>query len=400
MARDRPPLRCLKQAARPGAPAQAATALPRAAPRPAPRRRPRSTTSAASTLATRQGLASPGREPPSPPRFRGPASRRRSRTRARTTWSSPSTAARRAPSPRAALTRPTRSRRTCRPGQHTLVLTKRTEANVGVVQLLGCRPQGGALVPSPDPFIAAHRIRRRLDHLRLRRPRRRPELHFSADTEDETVAYGSARGGRARRAADGDRLFRARGCTASTADPRPTRCPSLFDLTLPDDATSTWGFTTPPPDLVVINLSSNDFATGDPGDAFVQAYVGLLADPPAALPERLRALRARRDDGRRQPRHRRGATSREWSIRLATPATRGCRRCRFRGDAGTFFGFATQLPSDGYGCDYHPSVKTQQLMGSAADGGHSAAPGVVGRRKLAPPETWPPVPRFLAWRLR
>jgi len=32
-------------------------------------------------------------------------------------------------------------------------------------------------------------------------------------------------------------------------------------------------------------------------------------------------------------------------------------------DGGTLFGFATQLPADGYGCDYHPSVTTHSRMG-------------------------------------
>jgi len=45
------------------------------------------------------------------------------------------------------------------------------------------------------------------------------------------------------------------------------------------------------------------------------------------------------------------------------------------GDAGAFFGFALQLASDGYGCDYHPSVKTQSLMGTQLA---AAIPPIVG----------------------
>jgi hypothetical protein len=30
---------------------------------------------------------------------------------------------------------------------------------------------------------------------------------------------------------------------------------------------------------------------------------------------------------------------------------------------GTAFGFAEQLATDGYGCDGHPSIRTQLLMG-------------------------------------
>ena len=44
-------------------------------------------------------------------------------------------------------------------------------------------------------------------------------------------------------------------------------------------------------------------------------------------------------------------------------------------DGGTFSGFATQLASNGYGCDYHPTVKTHQLMGTQLA---AAIPSIVG----------------------
>jgi hypothetical protein len=45
------------------------------------------------------------------------------------------------------------------------------------------------------------------------------------------------------------------------------------------------------------------------------------------------------------------------------------------GEGGTFFGFALQLASDGYGCDFHPSLKTQSLMGTQLT---AAIPPIVG----------------------
>jgi hypothetical protein len=60
-------------------------------------------------------------------------------------------------------------------------------------------------------------------------------------------------------------------------------------------------------------------------------------------------------------------------------------------DGGTYFGFATQDPNDGYGCDYHPSVKTQSEMGALLT---AAIPPIVGwYRRLV---TSPAIPQKLA----
>ncbi len=45
----------------------------------------------------------------------------------------------------------------------------------------------------------------------------------------------------------------------------------LFDRTLPDQA-AIWDHSKWQPDVVVINLGTNDFSPGDPGDAFTDAY--------------------------------------------------------------------------------------------------------------------------------
>ena len=283
----------------------------------------RSTTWAASTRATRPGRALRGRGPGSPPRSRGRASGSRSRTRARTTSSSSSTAGRRRRWPRAAPARTYTLASNLPARQHTLMLTKRTEASFGVVQLLGLAPDGGALIPSREPLRAAHRVRRRLDHLRLRRPRRRPGCSFTADTEDETVAYGGLAA--AALAAEpsviaysGKGMYR--DYRSLTTDPMPV----LFDRALPDDPDERVGLHAPPPDVVVINLSTNDFAQGDPGPPFVQALRGLPQQLRRHYPERLRDLRAAAD-ARRPDR----ATSRPATSRASCSAgSRGGRHAR------------------------------------------------------------------------
>jgi lysophospholipase L1-like esterase len=149
--------------------------------------------------------------------------------------------------------------------------------------------------------------------------------------------------------------------------------PVLFNRTLPDDSTSTWGFTTPTPDLVVINLSSNDFATGDPGDAFVQAYSTFLQTLRQHYPNAyvVCALAATMDEPNRTiaAGYIQGVVQQARSAGDARVST-----LQLPGDGGTFFGFATQLASDGYGCDYHPNVKTQSLMGAQLA---AAIPGII-----------------------
>jgi lysophospholipase L1-like esterase len=247
-------------------------------------------------------------------------------------------------------------------GQHTLVLTKRTEANVGVEQLVALSPQGGALVPSPDPF--ARRIEYVGDSISCGYGDLGvgPGCTFSADTEDETIAYGNL----AATALDAQQTviaYSGKGMYREYGGSTTNQMPVLFNLTLPDDPTSTWGFTTPPPDVVVINLSTNDFSGGDPGNAFVQAYSmfihalrqhypnayvicalsPMLADPNSAIASGY-------IDGVVQ--QLRAAGDARVSM-LDVPA-----------EGGSSFGFFTQLASAGYGCDYHPSPTTHRLMGT------------------------------------
>ena len=76
-------------------------------------------------------------------------------------------------------------------GQHTILLTKRTESNVGVVQFLGFTVTAGALVATPYPY--ARRIEYVGDSITCGYGDLGvgPSCSFSANTEDEGIAYGS-----------------------------------------------------------------------------------------------------------------------------------------------------------------------------------------------------------------
>jgi lysophospholipase L1-like esterase len=258
-------------------------------------------------------------------------------------------------------------------GQHTVVLTKRTEANVGVEQLLALTPQGGALVPSPDPF--SRRIEYVGDSISCGYGDLGdgPGCPFSAATEDETVAYGAV----AAAALDAEQsviAYSGKGMYRDYSGSTTDQMPALFDLALPDDATSAWGFTTPPPDVVVINLSTNDFATGDPGSPFVDAYSAFVHQLREHYPSAYIVCTASPmlDDPNRST-----AAGYIQGIVQQVRAAGDMRvsTLEIPGDGGSFFGFAPQLASDGYGCDYHPTVKTHALMGTELA---AALPAIIG----------------------
>jgi hypothetical protein len=235
-------------------------------------------------------------------------------------------------------------------GAHTVAIGKSTESNVGVVQFLGFSVEGGDLTPSPEPF--ARRIEFIGDSISCGYGDlgAGPSCPFTPATEDEAVAYDAVAAhdlhAQARVIAySGIGAYRDYG--GSTADQMPVR----FLRTLADDPSSTWGFATPPPDVVVVHLGTNDYAQGDPGPPFVQAYVALLQE-----------VRARYSDARivcalspmlGDPARSQARTAIESAVTTMTQA----------GDARvSFLEFDEQQQADGYGCDWHPSTQTHLKM--------------------------------------
>jgi lysophospholipase L1-like esterase len=235
-------------------------------------------------------------------------------------------------------------------GAHALVLTKRTESNAGTVQLLALTPAGGALVPSREPFARHIEVVGDSISCGYGILGAAPTSHFTAATEDATVAYaGLAAAQLDARATvlaySGMGLMRDYG--GSTGNQMNVRA----GLTLADDPTSAWSFAGAPPDVVVILLGTNDFFPGDPGAPFQSAYVALV-----------RQLRGRYPDAHvvcaLSPLLTRGARTQarayiEGAVTELTTA----------GDARvTYLEFDEPEPGDGYGCDYHPSLATHRKM--------------------------------------
>jgi lysophospholipase L1-like esterase len=161
-------------------------------------------------------------------------------------------------------------------GPHQLSIYKRTEPLVSESQLLGLElAPAGRLLPLPP------------------RPARRLELigdsitagfgvlgdrscPFSPATEDFSLSYGSLMA-RALGAEVIAVAWSGRGVCRNYADEPGDPMPVLYERTLPARADSRWDFARFLPQVVVINLGTNDFSVGSPPEGvFVDAYVALL----------------------------------------------------------------------------------------------------------------------------
>jgi lysophospholipase L1-like esterase len=246
------------------------------------------------------------------------------------------------------------------PGHHTVLLTKRTESNVGIVQFLGFVPQEGVLLKTPEP-ARTRRIEFVGDSVTCGYGdlAKGPKEHFSAATEDEASAYGAltaAAFGAQRSVISYSGIGVYRDHDGSTRDQMPVR----FRRILADDPTSQWGFRGPAPDAVVVHLGVNDFAKGDPGAAFEQAYVGLLrmlrtVYPHAAI---VCAVSPMLTDA--YPPGAKNRTKAAGYIRAAVDQR------RLAGDSHVFyFAFDEIVKADGFGADYHPSLASHRRMAAA-----------------------------------
>ena len=106
------------------------------------------------------------------------------------------------------------------------------------------------------------------------------------------------------------------------------------------------------PDVVVVNLGTNDFATGDPGQPYVDAYVAFAQQIRGHYPKALILCAV-------------GSMLGGDSLTQATQYTHQVITARAAdGDTNMDFVDLGQQDgnADGFGCDHHPSTTTDQKM--------------------------------------
>jgi lysophospholipase L1-like esterase len=237
-------------------------------------------------------------------------------------------------------------------GEHVVALVKRTEPLVSEVQLLGFEldRRGRLLSPPPPP---PRRIEFVGDSVTagfgvLGRDERCP---FSPDTESFSLSFAALTAA-ALGAEPVAVAWSGRGACRNYADEPGEPMPVLFERTLPALPASRWDFGRFTPDVVVINLGTNDFSLGvSPGERFTAAYLGLV--------RRVHEVYARARVVCCLGPMLADAALDEARARV----TRVVAEARAAGVAAIdLVEFPPQSAANGFGCDGHPSAKTHRLL--------------------------------------
>ncbi len=230
-------------------------------------------------------------------------------------------------------------------GPHDVVVTRRTESLFGVSRFLGF--PGAALTPTAAP---TRRIEMIGDAITCGYGVLGPDPYcsFSAATEAETHAWG-AFAAAALGATHTSIAYSLKGLYRNyggdTTDPMPV----LWARTLADNPASPWHFGSVPA-AVVIALGTHDYATGDPGQPFVNAMIAFVGQIRARYPgAEIVVTSSPVLDGAQH-------TSEVAYLQQAVAAS---------GPHVSFLDLPPQDPANGWGCDYYPSETTQQLMAAA-----------------------------------
>jgi lysophospholipase L1-like esterase len=235
------------------------------------------------------------------------------------------------------------------PGTHDALIARRTESLFGPTRFGGF-PGATLVAAAPPPRtieFVGDSITCGFGDLGVG-----PDCAFSADTESEPDAYGALTAC-ALGAAHVAVAYSGRGMFRNYDGSTIETMPILFERTIADEPASAWTFDDAP-EILVVNLGTNDFAGGDPGAAYADAYDGFL-----------QILRARYG----------GA----WLVAVTSPMLSGGARDRRRayladvvgrahgrGDARVLLvDLPEQSASDGFGCAFHPTVATHRKVAVA-----------------------------------
>jgi len=234
---------------------------------------------------------------------------------------------------------------------HTVTLVKRTEPHVGALTVLGFELGAGAKPLPPLP------VKRRIEVIGdsisagYGNEAASQKEHFSAVTENAWQTYGAMTA----RAMDAEYV-----CIAWSGKclwPR-NMLPDLYDRILPDRADSHWDFASWTPDVVLVNLGTNDFAGGNPEEeGWVGAYHAFIARIRKNAPHAYIycALGPMMNDTW-SPSKTALTTARRYVNRVVTET-------RAAGDTRvSFIEFPMQTGANGFGGDWHPNIKTHRLM--------------------------------------
>ena len=234
---------------------------------------------------------------------------------------------------------------------HTVELVKRTEANVGDTQFLGFTVMDGSLLA--PPAASSRRIEFIGDSITCGYGNEGTSQYQSFTTKNENayLAYGALTA----RLLGADPIsvsWSGKGVINNYDGGTTDLMPSLYSRILPYNTTPEWDSSQWIPQVVVLNLCANDFNIGIPDrTAFTTEYasfVGRIRDqyPNAHIYCALGPTLYGGDL----------TSARDYISTVVTQKNSS-------GDQNVhFIEFPMQNASNGYGEDWHPSVKTHELM--------------------------------------
>lgn len=237
-------------------------------------------------------------------------------------------------------------------GEHRITVFKRTEANQGDAAFVAFQLDADATVLKAQP--PARKIKVIGDSISCGygNEGKNQDEHFSAATENAYLTYGAL----AARALGAD--YECIAWSGRKLWPTST-LPEIYDRILPREPSSRWNGDGHPPDVLLVNLCTNDFAAKELPDRarWVKAYRDFLARLRQEAPQATLycAIGPMVKDGypAGRPSH---ALASEW-IKQVVAESNAAGDARVR-----YLEFERQRMADGIGSDWHPSVRTHEIM--------------------------------------
>ncbi|MDB4944253.1 MAG: Endoglucanase precursor [Labilithrix sp.] len=230
---------------------------------------------------------------------------------------------------------------------HDVALFRRTEARLGETVFLGFDPVG-TMLPAPPP--AERRIEYIGDSITAGYGNEGPNAQctFNPAEENHYQTY----------AAITARELRAEHVTIAWSAQTIGQMTDYYERAVPQRPDSTWDFASWVPQVVVMNIGTNNFATYDPTETrYVRIYSALFDRVRRAYPRAfiVCALGPMLTDI--YPPGKRNLTLARKYMAATMEKIRASGETNFQ-----FVEFPEQNHANGLGCGFHPSLKTHKLM--------------------------------------
>lgn len=238
--------------------------------------------------------------------------------------------------------------------EHDVEVYRRTEASFGPVRFKGFTVTGGALVPTVPPYTRKIEIIGDSISCGYGNEGIGPTCGFSADTENEFLAYGAITA-RALNAQHHTTAWSGRGMVRNYGGDMGPTMPDIYGRTLASDNNSAaWVPSRYVPDVIVIDLGTNDFSTGvNPGQPYADKYLQFVTMLRGLFPDAHIFCAI-------------GPMDNNASMRAYVSGVVSMRMNA--GDTKTHFVEFTPQGPLGFGCDYHPSLGTHDEMATKLTG--------------------------------